>query len=83
VQLGDEESAAKCFMLNYQRSAREDSGEMSEAQLYLAKYFKSQGRFEEALQFARNLYAGSEGGPENKEAFQLVRELSSQLANQQ
>ena len=49
VSIGDNEKAAICFQLNLKRKQMEETSETSEALLYLAKYFKSIGKYEEAL----------------------------------
>jgi anaphase-promoting complex subunit 8 len=77
VSIGDSDKAAICFKLNLKRKEMEESSETVEALLYLAKFFKSQGKLEEALQYARHLHDFF--GSEREEAGALMREIG-QLA---
>jgi hypothetical protein len=43
--------------------------------MYLAKYYKSQGRFDEAVAYARRLHDYS--GTEREEASALIREVNN------
>jgi len=56
VSIGDLERAAVCFERNLRRKDMEDSSETSEALLFLAKFYRDRGRYEEAIQHARRLH---------------------------
>jgi anaphase-promoting complex subunit 8 len=83
VSIGDPERAAACFKLNLKRKEMEESSETSEALLYLAKHCKSQGKYEEAMQYARHLH--DYFGTDREEAGALIREInkSRQLEHNQ
>ena len=49
VSIGDPEKAAICFELNLKRKEMEETSETSEALIYLANYFKKQGKLEKAI----------------------------------
>ena len=74
VSIGDQEKAAICFELNLKRKGNEESSETSEALLYLAKYYKLQGKYNEAMQHAKYLHEYF--GPDREEAGALIREIS-------
>lgn len=75
VSIGDTEKAAICFELNLKRKEMEASSETSEALLYLARFFKAQGKYDEAMQHARHLHECY--GAEREEAGALIREISN------
>lgn len=51
IQIGEYEKAANCFSVNLRRKDMEEieSAETTDALLYLAKYHKLVGRYEEAI----------------------------------
>ena len=77
IVMGEHEKAANCFRTNLRRKDQEEieSSETTEALMYLAKYYKSQGRYEEAISFARRLHDYS--GTEREEASALIREINN------
>ena len=75
ASIDDPEKAAVCFKLNLKRKEMEESSETLEALLYLAKFFKSQGKYEEAMQYARRLH--DYFGSDREEAGALIREISN------
>lgn len=52
----------------------ESSVETSEAMHFLARHFKQQGKYQEALQFAKRLHERC--GSEREEAGALIKEIS-------
>lgn len=52
-----------------------ESSETAEALLFLAKYYYSQGQFQEAVNYARRLSDFS--GTEREEASALIREINN------
>ena len=77
VSIGDPEKAAICFKLNLKRNEMEESSETSEALIYLARYFKELGKYDEAMQYARHLH--DYFGADREEAGALIREISNSM----
>ena len=75
VDVGDHDKAAICFQINLKRKEMETSQETSEAMHFLAIYYKQQGKYPEALQFAKRLHERC--GAEREEAGGLIREISA------
>jgi len=74
VSIGDLDKAAICFKLNLKRKDMEETSETSEALLFLAKYSRDKGKFEEAMQYARHLHDYFVA--DREEAGALLRELA-------
>ena len=77
IQIGEMDKAAICFKENLKRKDQEEveSFETTEALMFLAKYYKSQNRLEEAVNYARRLHDYS--GTEREEASALIREINN------
>ena len=75
--MGEMEKAAICFKENLKRKDQEEveSSETTEALMFLAKFYKSQNRLEEAVNYARRLHDFS--GTEREEASALIREINN------
>ena len=71
------EKAAICFKENLKRNDQEavESSETTEALMFLAKFYKAQGRLEDAVNYARRLHDYS--GTEREEASALIREINN------
>lgn len=52
-----------------------ESSETTEALMFLAKFYKAQGRLEDAVNYARRLHDYS--GTEREEASALIREINN------
>ena len=75
--LGDEDKAAICFKDNLGRNVGDnniDSEEMVESCLFLAKYYKVRGQYEDAYNIL--IKFKDYEGKEKDEIQQLLRELS-------
>ena len=81
ASIGDQEQAASCFGLNLERKGMAESTETSEALLFLAKHFKSKGKYEEAMQYARHLH--DYFGTDREEAGALIREINRSVQSEQ
>lgn len=57
IQMGENDKAAICFKENLKRKDQEEveCAEISDALMYLAKYYKALGRLEESLGYCRRL----------------------------
>ena len=81
VDVGDLDKAAICFQINLKRKEMETTTETSEAMHFLAQYYKQQGKYPEALQYAKKLHERC--GSEREEAGVLIKEISYLIQQQQ
>ena len=77
VSIGEYDKAASCFRENLTRKEQEDfdTQETTDALLYLAKYSKLLGKYEEAINYAQRLHDFS--GTERDLAVALLREINN------
>ena len=77
IQMGETKKAATCFIENLKRKDHEqvECSEIQDAVMYLAKYYKALGRYEESLNYCRRLQDYS--GTYREEAMALIREINS------
>jgi|LauGreDrversion4_2_1035121.scaffolds.fasta_scaffold667958_1 hypothetical protein len=74
--MGESHKAATCFVENLKRKDHEqvECSEIQDAIMYLAKYNKALGRFDESLNYCRRLQDYS--GTYREEAMALIREIN-------
>jgi anaphase-promoting complex subunit 8 len=77
ITMGESQKAATCFIENLKRKDHEgvECSEIQDAVMYLAKYYKALGRYEESLNYCRRLQDYS--GTYREEAMALIREINS------
>jgi anaphase-promoting complex subunit 8 len=75
--MGERDKAARCFMENLKRKDVEgvECSEIQDAVMYLAKYFKTLGRYDESLGYCKRLQDYS--GTYREEAMALIREINN------
>jgi len=81
--MGETHKAATCFIDNLKRKDQDqvECSEIQDAVMYLAKYYKALGRYEESLNYCRRLQDYS--GTYREEAMALIREINSIMLAQQ
>ena len=83
ISMGESHKAATCFIENLKRKDHEqvECSEIQDAVMYLAKYYKALGRFDESLSYCRRLQDYS--GTYREEAMSLIREINSIMLSTQ
>ena len=77
LSINDIEKAALCFQENLKRKETDEAftSETVEALMFLSKYFKETGKYEEAVKYASRLH--DYNGSEREEAKALIREIQN------